>query len=462
MEPNDVKRAAGYIRVSTVAQAEEGESLDVQRESINQFCKKEGYELVEIYADEGISGGNVKDRFALLQCIDDAKKGEFSKVIIHRLSRFGRNARELLENNETLVQANIELHSISENIDFGNKYGKAMLGMFAVMAELDREIIRETNLEGRISKAKKKIPTAGKYPYGRTYDGKAGKWVLDKEAKQKIEYVVEEYLAGGQLFELAKTIPMSLNNLYTTLKDKCGDTWRIEFEGHEPIEFEIPRLLEDDVIEKVRERLSFNHKYNRKDIKTYLLSGFIRCEACGRSLTGQTQKQKYSYYIHPGARHTGCDAFTTIPLEPIEHAVFETIIENFADVPSFEKAIADSLPNEEYRKTLKSNIEHKEQQLKRVKRDLDKLVEAYLDETLEKSTIKNKEQELLKIKESIENQLPIEQKHYKSLPDINTVKEEADLRRRRLLEKYSGEQRLQNMTFEDKRLLLHWLFDGKE
>jgi len=66
-------------------------------------------------------------------------------------------------------------------------------------------------------------------------------------------------------------------------------------------------------------------------------------------LTGQTKKQKYSYYIHPVARHTGCDAFTTIPLVPIERAVFATIFENFADVPSFEKAIKDSLPDQNSR-----------------------------------------------------------------------------------------------------------------
>lgn len=73
-----------------------------------------------------------------------------------------------------------------------------------------------------------------------------------------------------------------------------------------------------------------------------------------------------------------------------------------------------------------------------------------------------KEQELLKIKENIEMRLLNDRGQYESLPDEESVKEKADLIRRQFLEKYSGEKRLQNMTFEEKRLLLHWLFDGKD
>lgn len=94
-------KAAGYIRVSTPAQTEEGkESLNTQRQSIKEFAKQQGYKLTHIYEDAGISGGSVKNRHALLQSLYDAKQGKFQVLVIYRLSRFGRNARELLQNQE--------------------------------------------------------------------------------------------------------------------------------------------------------------------------------------------------------------------------------------------------------------------------------------------------------------------------------------------------------------------------
>jgi site-specific DNA recombinase len=128
-------KSAGYIRVSSKEQTE-GESLSTQRQSIKTYIKQQGWKLTDIYADEGISGGSIKERHALLQLLQDGQDGKFNILVIHRLSRFGRNARELLNNHDELSKVGIDLRSISEGIDFGNKYGKAMLGMFAVMAEL--------------------------------------------------------------------------------------------------------------------------------------------------------------------------------------------------------------------------------------------------------------------------------------------------------------------------------------
>lgn len=166
-------KAAGYVRVSSKEQID-GESLSTQRQSIKNYCKAQGWKLTDIYADEGISGGSVKKRHALLQCMYDGQNGKFNVLVIHRLSRFGRNARELLINHDELSKADIQLQSISEGIDFNSKYGKAMLGMFAIVAELERDIIREQMLENRIARAKKGIPTAGKLPFARTFDKKTG------------------------------------------------------------------------------------------------------------------------------------------------------------------------------------------------------------------------------------------------------------------------------------------------
>ena len=151
-----MKKAAGYIRVSSKGQVD-NESLSTQRKSIQNFCKQNKYKLTEIYEDAGISGGSVTERHALLRCLHDGQNNKFDMLVIHRLSRFGRNARELLNNHDELKKAGIKLRSISEGIDFSNRYGEAMLGMLAIIAQLERDIITEQMLENRIAKAKKRF-----------------------------------------------------------------------------------------------------------------------------------------------------------------------------------------------------------------------------------------------------------------------------------------------------------------
>ncbi len=107
------KKAAGYIRVSTYGQ-KENESLPIQRESIKKVAKAQGYEFTKIYADEGISGGTVKDRPGLQLCFEDGQEGAFNVLIVLSLSRFGRNAQELLQNLSLLKESGITLFSIND------------------------------------------------------------------------------------------------------------------------------------------------------------------------------------------------------------------------------------------------------------------------------------------------------------------------------------------------------------
>jgi len=141
-----IKKAAGYVRVSSKGQVD-NESLTTQRRSIKDYAKSKGWELLDIYADEGISGGSTKQRPALLRLLCDAKDGKFNVLIIRDLSRFGRNATELLNNCEDLERAGIQLWSIKEGIDFSGKLGKFFRQILASIAELEREMIRERVME---------------------------------------------------------------------------------------------------------------------------------------------------------------------------------------------------------------------------------------------------------------------------------------------------------------------------
>ena len=127
-----------------------------------------------------------------------------------------------------------------------------------------------------------------------------------------------------------------------------------------------------------------------------MLSGFIRCDECGKTLIGQTQKSAhgkfdYQYYRHFDGKHRDCRAFSSIKTENIDNAVFKAIFENTGDEVSFQEAIKESLPDEKYRGQLERNITNDEKKLNQIERDLDKLVNALLEDTLKKETIKQKE-----------------------------------------------------------------------
>jgi site-specific DNA recombinase len=459
-------KAAGYIRVSTANQAEEGESLTTQKASITTFAKKEEYQLTEIYEDAGISGGSMKERHALLKCLQDGQEGQFKVLIIHRLSRFGRNANELLNNYKELKSVGIELRSISEHIDFSSTYGEFMLTMLAAVAQLEKDIIRETTHENRIAKGRRGIPTAGAKPYGRTWDKETGKFVLDEGVADKIREAADKYLQGEKMLDLAKSLKMTKSNLISKFRYSCGDTWTVRFKGVEPMTYKMERILSDEMIEKVLDMVEFNRRNNRTDIvNKYVLSGFLRCDVCKGLLSGFTQINKgkeFIYYKHVSQTISSCPARPFLAAEPIERAVFETIFENFGDVLSFEKAIAESMPDKKMVDELELKIKNSDKELKRINRELNKLVEIALHGTLKHQTIQATEAKLLEEKMKFTDALNADTDLLNSLPKHDIVKAEAEIIRRTLLKKYRSKEHIQEMTYDEKRELLHWLFDGKD
>jgi site-specific DNA recombinase len=191
--------AVGYVRVSTPGQAKEGESLRTQREAIERYANDQKWALAEVYRDEGISGAK-NNRPALTALLDDAKKRKFDFVIIHSLSRFGRNARDLLNNMEILKNNGIKLLSIKDGIDYSTPYGQAMLTMLAAIAQLERDTIEEQMKENKMARWKDHRIIIGKLPFGYDWD-KANKKIVVKEKEAEVyKKMVSMYLNEGNSF----------------------------------------------------------------------------------------------------------------------------------------------------------------------------------------------------------------------------------------------------------------------
>jgi site-specific DNA recombinase len=96
-------RAAGYVRVSDESQVD-GHSLDAQRSEIARWCERTGYQLVAIYADEGVSAysKSIEKRPQLMQLLNDADAGTFDIAVVHTLDRWSRRSAVMSQSLERL------------------------------------------------------------------------------------------------------------------------------------------------------------------------------------------------------------------------------------------------------------------------------------------------------------------------------------------------------------------------
>lgn len=335
--------------------------------------KNNDYDVVKIYSDEGISGGTLNKRPGLKSLLYDAHRNNFESVLIPRLSRLGRNARELLINVEHLEKAKIAICFIKESIDLSSAYGKFMLTMLAAMAELEKDISGESSVENKIARAKQGIPSTGKEPFGRKYNRQTSEWYLDPpDIKGIVADIADRYLGGENLRDIADSIParyqLSYSNILKIFHSLCGDTWEVKFKKeNKPILFNIPRLLSEEKIKAVQKRLDYKRTFNKTDRQenTFLLSGFTWCMECGRALTAQKQRHKnpegnsdsmYHYYRHPAGKREKCRAITSIKAKKLEENVLNSIWENMSDEDSgFEEAWKDNYPDKDKFEKLKQN-----------------------------------------------------------------------------------------------------------
>jgi site-specific DNA recombinase len=471
------KKAVGYIRVSTIKQAKEGESLSTQRKAIKGYSKQHELKLTKTYADEGISGGSVNKRPALRQLLGDAKKGTFEIVLVHRLSRLGRNARELLNNVELLRNANVSVVFLKENIDLSNPYGQFMLTMLAAMAELEKDISGEASVENKIALAKQGIPSTGKYPFGRKYNKKTSEWYLDPpEIQGVVEDIADRYLKGEGLRDIADTIPsryqLSYTNILKVFHNLCGTTWQVNFKKEkDPVVFEIPPLLSEGKIEAVKMRVKFNKTFTKANRKrhTFLLSGFVWCMECGRALTAQHQKPtkrsgktySYNFYRHPAGKREECRALTSVRTEMIDSAILHCIWENLDDEDNnFQSAWKDNYPDAEKIYQLKDYVMKNQKQLKKAEADRDKLVDAFLEGILSQDAIQRRDKELSVEIESLKLNISKDEQILATIPSPEEVAAQEQQLKRAFKDYYYSRERFDSMSFEEKRNLLFSIFDG--
>ncbi len=160
-----MKPAAMYLRVSTREQTTENQRLELQR-----VATAKGWQIVDVYEDEGISGAKGREtRPGYDRALRDATKAKYDILMAWDVSRLGRSLGSLVQVLGDLHSSGIELYLHQQAIDTTTPSGKAMFQMTGVFAEFEREMVRERVLAGlaravtkgaRLGRPKKKIDDA--------------------------------------------------------------------------------------------------------------------------------------------------------------------------------------------------------------------------------------------------------------------------------------------------------------
>ncbi len=405
-----------YTRVSTLAQVD-GFSLEAQKEELERYAACNGLDIAGRYCDAGISGGSVRGRHDFQRMMDDivSEKDSIAYVLVFKLSRFGRNAADVLRSVQMLQDYDVNLVCVNDGIDSSTSGGRLMLSILSAVAEIEKENISVQFTAGRIQKFLEGGWAGGPVPYG--YRSEGGRLYINEEEAAIVKAVFEMYIQDdtgintiirflndngyktrkNAVFKRENIIGMLANPIY------CGDMYFnrraavkkgqkkevISAEGiHEPIVskelFYLAKSKYDDK-SRVMDRVEDPDRVS-------ILSGIVKCPLCGAGLisiidrgvskyTGKQNKTFYAYVCPNHKKSTGrtCEYNRQLRQELIDGAVCE-YIERVRNLKSFNSYMEDRLLNaDEYDKidneirALRKEYYKKESQKDKLNKDIDAL-----------------------------------------------------------------------------------------
>ena len=430
-----------YSRVSTKEQVE-GYSIGEQIDKMKAYCKAKGYKLYEIYTDAGFSGGNI-ERPALEKLIADVKTKNIEAVIVYKLDRLSRSQKDTLNLIEDIFLANsCDFISISENFDTTSPFGRAMIGILSVFAQLEREQIRERMALGMEGRAKEGYFHGGGYaPFG--YDYIDGNLIVNEFEAEAVRLAFKYCLEGVSLSQISK----NLNGKGYLKKDSLWDATKVKralknsiyignvkFNGkehkgrHEP-------LISEETFNQVQLLLVTKYKGN---VGATYLGGLLFCKKCGHRYTVTGSKHKYyicsSFRFNPNGFKKCCEG-KRWNMKALDQVVFEQL----------KKLNFDSIAQE----PIQPKIKPLEDEIKAIDVKISKLLDIYLMDGIDKSALE------LKISSFKDKQDKIKQQIEKLTYSANKRKNNAEL-----IETWN--ELIKNGTKEQIRDIIHILIEKIE
>jgi len=367
-----------YTRVSTTMQID-GYSLEAQKARMKAFAEFNNYEIVGEYEDAGKSGKSIEGRIQFNQMMEDIRSGKdgVSFVLVFKLSRFGRNAADVLSTLQVMQDFAVNLICVEDGIDSSKDAGKLMISVLSAVAEIERENIRVQTMEGRIQKAREGKWNGGFAPYGyRLVDGKLE---INEEEAEAIRVIFEQYTttdvgANGvakylenhgirkiqrqngknPLFD-AHLVRMILKNPVYCGKIAYGrrrtekvhgtrnDYRLVEQDNYLLVDGLHEGLVSEEIWQTAQVKLlaqarKYEHVNRGQNERTHLLTGIVKCPTCragmyaNKSIKYRKDGTKYKDFYYYACKHRTmtrghkCDYKKQINEELLDSAVAEVIV----------------------------------------------------------------------------------------------------------------------------------------
>ena len=364
-----------YPRVSTEMQVD-GYSLDGQKSSLTRFADREEMEIVSIYEDAGKSGKSIEGRPAFKQMLFDIENGlEIDYILVYKLSRFGRNAADILNSLEHVQAFGINLICIEEGIDSSQTSGKLLISVLSAVAEIERENIIEQTMNGRKEKARQGGWNGGFAPYGyylkdkqlfiQEDEAEAVRIIFDKYLKENMGFhKIANYLNLQGIQKIKRNngtlsgwgthfVRMIIDNPVYCGKISYGRRVREKVKGSKNEYKQIPQenyIIAEGQHEAIISEELWNAAHEKRELtgvkspskigrdRAHLLSGILKCPKCGGPMYTNkhawtnkdgTYKEIYYYMCSKArtARGKTCDYKAMLKKTDIEPLVIEAIRE---------------------------------------------------------------------------------------------------------------------------------------
>ena len=365
-----------YTRVSTSMQVD-GFSLDAQKERIRKYAEAFDYEIVGEYEDAGKSGKSIQGRAEFRKMLEDIEtnKDGISYVLVFKLSRFGRNAADVLNTLQFMQDYDVNLICVEDGIDSSKDAGKLMISVLSAVAEIERENILVQTMEGRRQKAREGKWNGGFAPYGyKLIDGQliiedseaeAVRVIFDKYANTDMgsngisKYLEQQGIKkkarqnGKNTLFSAKLIKDILDNpvyvgkiAYGRRKNEKVTGTRDQYHTVRQEDYMLFDGIHEAIVdletwEKVQEKRKIQaKKYEHINVgneQIHLLSGLLKCPICGagmygnKSIKNKNGKHYKDYFYYsckhrtPVLGHEKCTFRKQLHEEKLNNAVAEII-----------------------------------------------------------------------------------------------------------------------------------------
>ncbi len=433
------KYAAIYIRVSTDAQAEEGYSLDAQKEQLTAYCISKGIKNYEYYIDGGWSGKNL-ERPEMQRLIDDAKEEKISHCVVYKLDRMSRSQKDTLYLIEDVFNPHgVDFVSLNESMDTSTPMGRLMLGILSAFAQLERENIQLRTRMGMKERVKEGFwMGGGRIPFGYDYDKNEGILKPNKDA-EKVRQIYDLYIQGYSAQSIANMLGLKYDRLAIQILKRKSNYGIIEYNGeeyqgkHEPI---ISKETYDLAMSEMIKRSISNVTTSE-----YLLTGLVYCGKCGAKMRYQAWGKKGHKFVCYSQQSSKPYLVKNPDCDQEKHWADE--IENIVVKTLFKlKEKNKSTTSEEIKQSALDVLNNQREELERkIKRLYNLYAESENDILLD--TIEENTKKL----DSINNMIKSEIKQVNTLKNRNKVKDEIN----------TLEEKWEYMTQKEKQSIIRTL-----